>query len=105
VLSFCTLGISLAFHVWQAPPPYTRLNQQSYSTNDGKNTFMFTLITHYTCKRYLQWVKICEIPCLVMLQMLKVCMTSRATHGGETQKITLDSGSPGAENSWWLREY
>lgn len=67
------------------PQTHTSTNSPTPRTIK-KTTFVFALITHYTCKRYMQWVKICEIPCLMMLQMLKVCMTSRGTHGGETQR-------------------
>lgn len=98
--SFCTLGTSLALHLWRFP---THAPQPKIIL---KATFVFTLITYYTCKGYVRRVKICEIPSQMMLQMLKICLISWGTFMEEKLKeIPLDSGSAGAENSCWLRDY
>lgn len=53
------------------------------------------LITHCTCRGYMQWVKIHETPCQMMLQMWNVHVTSQGAqnlkfssiaHGGETRR-------------------
>lgn len=67
-LSFCTLGASLALHFWHFPSQPTVLAQKLLKSH---------LCVHsdyllYTCKGYMQRVKNCEIPCQMMLQMLKI---------------------------------